>query len=359
VFNVFEEKELIKELNASPISLAHFDVLCDSVGIKQHAIHGVPLLESGYTVDDNARALIGMLDFGELFQKERALPYCLRFLSFMNFMQQPSGWFRNTLSFNRSFEDSGGSQDCFGRSVWACGKTVNSWLQLNHRLNAEKMLEKAFPLALKLEEPRPIAFSLLGLAEMAKARPKEEKWREGIELLGLRLVELFEENSGKGWQWFEDVLTYDNARMCQAMFLGFEATGRKRFLEVGEKSFGFLVEKTLKGEMFEPVGQDGWFPREGKKALFDQQPIEAGAMVQAATQAFFATANDDYKRIALTCFNWFFGGNKLGAAVYDKKTGACFDGITPEEVNLNQGSESLLEFLLARFCIERMKRQKI
>lgn len=359
MYSVIEEKELLKELKSSPINLAHFGVLCDSVGLKQHAIHGVPLLESGYTMDDNARGLVAMLEYGSLFGADEARPYCLRFLSFMNFMQLQSGWFRNTLSFDRSFEDLGGSDDCFGRAVWACGKAVNSWLEKNHRLNAEKMLEKALPLAHKLEESRPVAFTLLGLAEAAEAQPEEPVWRQGIGLLGSRLVEMFEANSGGEWQWFDDIMTYDNARMCQALFAAFSATGSKRFLDVAKKSFSFLQEKTLQDEMLVPVGQDGWLPRGGSKALFDQQPIEAGSMVQAATQAFFATADDSYKGLALTCFNWFFGGNNMGIRLYDKNTGACFDGLTPKEVNLNQGAESLVEFLLARLCIERLHRQKI
>lgn len=359
MYNVIGEKELLGTAKLSPVNLGYLNQLCDSIGVRQHAIHGIPLLESGYTVDDNARALIAMLDFGELFQKETARPACIRFLSFMNLMQMPDGWFRNTLSLDRRFADSGGSADCFGRGVWSCGRTVNSWLGENHRINARKMLQKALPFVPRLSDPRPIAFALLGLCEFAKAEPKKIELFETLEQLGLTLTEMFELNSGQGWQWFEDILTYDNARMPQAMFAAFQASGNKRFLEVAEKSFGFLEEKTLEGEMFVPVGQDGWFPKEGIKALFDQQPIEAAAMVQAATAGFFATSNDDYKKIALTCFNWFFGGNSLGAALYDKKTGACFDGLTPKEVNLNQGSESLVEFLLARFCVESLKREKI
>ncbi len=356
---MIEEKELLEALRLSPVKLLHLERLSDSVGLRQHAIHGVPLLESGYTVDDNARALIAMLDFGELFQREGARSHCVKFLSFLNFMQMQSGWFRNTLRFDRRFSETGGSGDCFGRAVWACGRAVNSWLDENYRTNARKMLQKALPLVSQLSDPRPVAFAMLGLCEFAKAEPKKIEVFETIEQLGLTLTGMFELNSNQEWQWFEDILTYDNARMPQAMFAAFQASGNKRFLQVAEKSFRFLEEKTLEGEMFVPVGQDGWFPKEEEKALFDQQPIEAAAMVQAATAGFFATSNDDYKKTALTSFNWFFGGNKLGASLYDKKTGACFDGLTPKEVNLNQGSESLVEFLLARFCVEKMRRQKI
>lgn len=356
---MIEEKELLEALRLSPAKLLHLERLSDSIGLRQHAIHGVPLLESGYTVDDNARALIAMLDFGELFQREVARSHCVKFLSFLNFMQMQSGWFRNTLRFDRRFAEIGGSDDCFGRAVWACGRAVNSWLDENNRLNAEKMFDRAFPFVEGLQETRPIALALLGLAEMARAKPGKSALLETIDSLAGRMVELFELNSDSEWQWFDDILTYDNARMPHAMFSSFQVTGKKRFLQVAEKSFAFLTKASIEEEMFVPVGQDGWFPKQGEKALFDQQPIEAGAMVQAAAAGFFATSNDDYKKTALTSFNWFFGGNKLGAALYDKRTGACFDGLTPKEVNLNQGAESLVEFLLARFCVEKMKRQKI
>ncbi len=357
--NVISEKELLREARLSPINLNYFEMLCDSIGMRQHAIHGVPLLTSGYTMDDNTRALIAMLDFGEMFQKPAARATSVKFLSFMNLMQMPNGWFRNVLSLDRRFEDSEGSGDCFGRALWACGRAVNSWLDDNYRINAKKMFEKAFPHALKLYDPRPAAISLIGLCEYAKADPAKDGLESAIEELAGRLVGMFEACSDQKWQWFEDILTYDNARLPHALFAAFEFSGKKRFLDVAEKSFSFLESKTIEGEMFVPVGQDGWFPKEGEKALFDQQPIEAGAMVQAATEAFFATSNDDYKKTAVNCFNWFFGGNSLGAALYDKRTGACFDGLTPKEVNLNQGAESLLEFLLARFCIERLRRQNM
>ncbi len=356
---MIEEKELLEELRISPVNLSYLETLSDSVGMRQHAIHGIPMLESGYTVDDNARALVALLDFGDLFKKERARGECVRYLSFLNFMQKPNGWFHNVLLFNRQFENERGSADCFGRALWASGRAANSWLAENHKINAKKMFYKALPWVQGLEDSRPVAFSIIGLAEMLKADGNNRVLLEKIEFLAEKMFCFFAENSSENWKWFEDILTYDNARLPKAMFAAFHATGRKDFLDVAEKSFWFLARQTVKGEMFEPVGQNGWFPKGGQKALFDQQPIEAASMVQAATAGFFATNNKDYKKIALTCFNWFFGGNKLGAALYDKKTGACFDGLTPKNVNLNQGAESLVEFLLARFCIERMKRQKI
>lgn len=358
-YNVVGNKELLEAIELSPLSLAHFELLCDSVGIRQHAIHGIPMLESGYTVDDNARALVAMLDFGELFDKKQAGQQSIKFLSLLNFMQLPSGWFRNLLSFDRRFLDEGGSDDSFGRAVWAAGKAVNSWLGENSRINAQKMLEKALPFVDNLEEPRSISFSLLGLVEFARVFPEKEWLFEKIGVCAEKLVAMLEKNSDAEWQWFEDTLTYDNARMPQALFAAFQATGNQRFLDAAEKSFSFLSKCTIKGELFEPVGQNGWFPKGGKKAVFDQQPIEAASMVQAATAGFFATSDEEYKKAALVSFSWFFGGNRLGAALYDKETGACFDGLTFKEVNLNQGAESMLEFMLARFCIERMKRQKI
>ncbi len=354
-----KEKGFLLEAELLPVKLEHFESMCDSIGMKQHALHGVPLLESGYTLDDNARALVAMLEFGELFDKSLAGPYCLRFLSFIKHMQLENGWFRNLLSIDRRFLDEGSSGDCFGRAMWGLGKAANSWLPLSQRTHARKMLDRSLEWVPLLEDARPIALTLVGLDEFAKAHPERNELSQEISGLGEKLVAMYEASAGPGWKWFEDALTYDNARMPQALFSAFQATGNKRFLSVARESFGFLEQKTVVGEMFLPVGQDGWFPRQGKKALFDQQPIEAASMVQAASQAFFITADDDYARTALNCFNWFFGGNRLGASLYEKETGACFDGLTPKEANLNQGAESLVEFLLARFCIERLKRQKI
>jgi hypothetical protein len=356
---VAKEKNFLLEAELLPVKLDHFSSLCDSIGMKQHALHGVPLLDSGYTLDDNARALVAMLDLGELFDRDAARPYCVRFLSFLNHMQLETGWFRNLLGIDRGFLDSGGSGDCFGRAMWALGKAANSWLPFNQRTHARKMLDKSLEQVPFLEDARPIALTLIGLDEFAKAHPERNELSGEISALGKKLVSLYEENSESEWKWFEETLTYDNSRIPQALFAAFQATGNKRFLGVARESFAFLKRKTFADEMFVPVGQDGWFPRGGEKALFDQQPIEAASMVQASTQAFFVTTDDDYARTALACFNWFFGGNSLGASLYEKETGACFDGLTPKEVNLNQGAESLVEFLLARFCIERMKRQKI
>ncbi|MCK4883684.1 MAG: hypothetical protein KAS30_02320 [Candidatus Diapherotrites archaeon] len=354
-----EEKELLEELRLSPVNLSYLETLSDDLGMRQHAIHGIPMLKSGYTTDDNARALVALLDFGDMFKKERANGECVKYLSFLNFMQKPNGWFHNMLLFNRQFGDEKGSADCFGRTLWASGRAANSWLVENHRTNAKKMFYKALPWVQELYDSRPVAFSIIGIAEMLKSGENKPVLLESIELLAEKMCGFFAENNVEDWNWFEDILTYDNARLSQAMFAAFQATGRKDFLKVAEKSFWFLTKQTIKGEMFEPVGQDGWFPKDGEKALFDQQPIEAASMVQTATAGFFTTSNDEYKKVALTCFNWFFGGNKLGAALYDKKTGACFDGLTPKNVNLNQGAESMVEFLIARFCIEKMKRQKI
>jgi len=354
-----EEKELLEELRLSPVNLSYLETLSDNLGIRQHAIHGIPMLKSGYTVDDNARALIALLDFGDLFRKERVRGECVKYLSFLNFMQKPNGWFHNMLLFDRQFGDERGSADCFGRALWASGRATNSWLVENHRTNAKKMFYRALPWVQELEDLRPIAFSIIGIAEMLKAGENKPVLLENIEFLAEKMKGFFVENNVENWKWFENILTYDNARLPQAMFAAFQATGRKDFLEVAEKSFLFLTKQTVNGEMFEPVGQNGWFPKNEKKALFDQQPIEAASMVQAYTAGFFATNNEGYKKTALTCFNWFFGGNKLGTALYDGKTGACFDGLTPESANLNQGAESLVEFLIARFCIERIKRQKI
>ncbi len=150
-------------------------------------------------------------------------------------------------------------------------------------------------------------------------------------------------------------MTYDNARIPHAIFLAFESTKDKRFLDAAERSFQFLVGKTIDNGVFVPIGQDGWFPKGGAKALFDQQPVEAGGITEAAIAGFNATGKDSYRQSAIVAFEWFLGRNIGSAPLYDETNGACFDGLTKEGPNKNQGAESAISYLMARLAVEELK----
>jgi uncharacterized protein YyaL (SSP411 family) len=173
-----------------------------------------------------------------------------------------------------------------------------------------------------------------------------------IQRFGNSIVQCFEKHSASGWRWFEGILSYCNARVPQALFEAYRVTGDKRFLRTALRSFDFLCGKTFLRSTFVPIGQDGWCRPSGVRALFDQQPVEAGAMTEAAMSAYTATGERRFKRIALNSFNWFFGNNLTGETVYNAENGGVFDGIAQNTINENQGAESLLSYLLARLSLE-------
>lgn len=340
-----------------PMDLSHLKTMMDNTGVLQHATHGIPCFKSGYTTDDNARALIVILQSQEIFGNQETEPLAITCLSFLQYAHMPNGLFHNFVSFDRRFLDKEDSGDSFGRAVWACGYTLCSGLNPNMKGAAKKMIDEAMPQAMLLEDPRPIAFVIMGLHYYLKAFPKQPGVFEKILALGEKLLCMLEQNSDSEWVWFENILTYCNARIPQALFLAFDSTKDNRFLEAAEKSFGFLLSKTINKGIFAPVGQNGWFPKGGEKACFDQQPIDAGSTVEAAVSAFNTTGNTKYVEAAYCAFKWFFGGNIHGLNVYDSARGACFDGLVSDGVNLNQGAESTLTFILARMTLENIMMQ--
>ncbi|MBN2067956.1 MAG: glycosyltransferase [Candidatus Diapherotrites archaeon] len=349
---VFEQEEL------PAIDLGYFNRMTDGTGMLQHSTHSVPCFKTGYTTDDNARALVAVLWLKGFFPKAQIEELAIRYLAFIHYCQKEDGTFHNHVSFDRRFLDEQGSWDCFGRVLWACGFALSSSLNENIKAVAKKIIDEAMPHIALLNDPRPIAFALMGVHFYSKARPEQQDLVEKASRLGMKLVSLLEENSSPGWAWFEDILTYCNARMPQALFLAFESTGEKRFLEAAEKSYAFLKGKTFDSGMFVPVGQDGWLPSQGEKALFDQQPIEAGCMAEAALAAFNSTGKRIYAEDALVSFQWFLGKNTLKEPLFDSTMSACFDGLTKEAPNFNQGAESTIAFLMARLAVEELIRKE-
>ncbi len=340
------------------VDLLRLKAMTDYTGMLQHSTHAVPCFKEGYATDDNARALIAVLRFQRLFPERAAEAESLArtYLSFMHYTQTENGLFHNFVSFDKRFMEEQTSWDCFGRALWAAGFAVNSGLDENLKALAKKMIDDAMPNVITLQDCRPAALALMGIHHYFKAKPEQLDLLEKINALGNKLLSMLGQNSSAEWQWFEEILTYSNAIMPHALFLAFDSTKDEHFLHAAEQTYSFLRGKTIEGDMFVPVGQNGWLPRGGQKALFDQQPIEAGSMADAALTAFNLTGKREYAEDAFIAFNWFLGKNLLGKAVFDSSTGACFDGLTAQGPNLNQGAESTIAFLFARLAMEELMR---
>jgi hypothetical protein len=224
-------------------------------------------------------------------------------------------------------------------------------------MTAKEIFDKSLIWASRSGSPRTHAFAILGLYHYAKAFPQDKNPPLNVIHLADRLCEAYRHESTSSWQWFEPYLTYANPRLPQALFRAYQTTGKQDCLHIAEKTFEFLAANAIIQDVYQPVGNRFWHRRGGERALYDQQPIEASCMVEAASTAFQATGKEIYSEIARTAFEWFMGKNSKKVVVYNPATGGCYDGITPEGLNRNQGAEAGLSYLLARLEMEILNKE--
>lgn len=328
-----------------PLRLDHLVRLTDSVGIFQHAIYTLPDPHRGYTLDDNARAFIVALKHHRWNGDSLSLSLACRYLAFIRYAQTSDGRFLNFLPFDRRWREETGSPDSNGRALCALGYGVRYAPEPGLRDAARLLLERALPQATRLTSPRAIAFAILGLAEA----------RLGLDLVqrfANELARLFEHHANADWQWFEPYLTYSNATLPQAMFIAGELLNNDRYTMIAHRSLDFLIGVLFQGDILDLIGQRGWYPQNGERARFDQQPVDAACAVEALLVARRIVGEPRYGELAERALEWFYGRNCSHLALYDPETGGCYDGLTPEGVNRNQGAESTIAHLLARLLIE-------
>jgi glycosyltransferase involved in cell wall biosynthesis len=332
------------------LKLSHLCRMTDSTGIFQHAVFSVPNFSEGYCTDDNARAFILAVMFGELGEGSECLPAmantCLAFLH--HAFDLKTKRFHNHMSFDRRWLDAQGSEDCQGRALWALGVGVGRSPSRNFQMMAGQLFALALPAFTEFTSPRAWAFGLIGIHEYLRRLGGDSVVNQTRELLTTRLMELFEAHARPDWQWFEDELSYDNAKLAHALILSGRATGQQAVFERGLEALRWLTELQMseKGH-FRPIGSNGFYRRGGTRANFDQQPIEAHATVSACLEAYRATSDTWWHEQAQRAFDWFIGWNDLGLELYSPETGGCRDGLHVDRVNGNQGAESTLACLLS------------
>ena len=334
-----------------PLKLDHLERLTDGTGILQFARFGVGDPHSGYTTDDNTRALIvaARLPHGPV--RKRLVSTYLRFLLYA---QRPDGTLAHEVSYERSPSQLAVSDDGFGRCLWACGEVVASDLPEAMKGAAASIFQRALPHLADIRHPRGWANAIQGLAlwtsHMDAGMVSDAAARCAEDLLSR-----FEMPSVTEWVWFEDILTYEPGRLPLGLLYAAALTRDTRYLEAGERVLAFLertlYEATPAGRIFSAIGNRGWYRRGGPRAVYDQQPIDASSMVEAAAAAAVMTRNPRYRLLARDAFAWFLGANTLGMPLYNPETGGCHDGLTPQGVNLNAGSESTICYLIARLTV--------
>jgi glycosyltransferase involved in cell wall biosynthesis len=345
----------IKTLDEQPgqlpeLKLDHLFRMSDSTGIFQHASFTVPNFAEGYCTDDNARALVLALMLQKLGQgSPRLAAQAAAYAAFLNHaFDRQRGRFRNFMSFDRHWLEEVGSEDCQGHALWALGLCVAQAGQGSFQMLAAELFEQALPVAVEFTSPRAWAFTLIGIDEYLRRLSGDRRANQIRESLTAKLTQRFADAATGDWQWFEDVVSYTNAKLPHALILSGRCLGNGAMLELGLKTLRWLVKiQTSEAGSFRPVGSNGFYPRGRERALFDQQPIEAQATVSACIEAYHATSDLFWVAEARRAFEWFLGRNDLGMALYDAGTGGCRDGLHVDRLSQNQGAESTLAFLLA------------
>jgi glycosyltransferase involved in cell wall biosynthesis len=328
--------------------LDHLRRLTDDTGLLQHAVFATPWRLHGYTTDDNARALRFVVRYHALFQDDSVLSMATTYMAFLLDALDPlTNRFRNEMGYDRRWIDEVGSEDCQGRALAALADALV--LAPNDAISgiAMELFGKALQPLASFTSPRAWAWVILGCDRYLKRFGGAREVRELRQEMSRRLIRLFDENATPEWPWCEPKLTYDNARLCKALIVGEKVTSPEGTLNASLHSLQWLLDiQTDPGTAgLSLIGNQGWFERGKKKVRFDQQPIEAGALLSACHEALKATGDRKWYEAMRRCYMWFMGANDLSVPLVNFTTHGCHDGLQRNGVSQNQGAESTLSWL--------------
>jgi len=348
---VVKKETIIDPLILPPFSLAHIKRLTDDTGIIQHAKFGIPNLKEGYCLDDNARALLMVLMTYRQTKDSFALDLSPIYMSFIHYMQNKDGSFRNFLSFSRNFLDEVGSEDCFGRTIWALGYLLGNAPNDAYYQTGKLMFFEAAPNFETLQSIRSIANTMIGISYYLRSNPSDDGMTERLRNFAIVLTKHYENNKTNDWKWFEPLLAYDNGILPLALLHAAQILNDDKITEVALSTMNFLTNVTLRDGYLSIVGNKEWYKKDGERSMFAQQPIDAMAMVLMYHQAFHLTKDKEYLNKLYTSFMWFLGENDLRMSLYDFETKGCCDGFENYGVNRNQGAESSLAYLISHLTV--------
>jgi hypothetical protein len=324
--------------------LDHVRTLTDDVGIIQHARENVPDRSTGYCTDDVARALIVMFMRLQHVADDEALRLAATYLAFLYDARLADGRFHNFMSYGRTWLDEVGTHDSCGRAMWSLGYAARFAPRETWRRVSAQLLDRTLACVDWLEYARAQSYAMLGIAHALHADATPAR-RSALKSLAQSLAARYEREHDRSWEWFEPQMTYDNARLPEALLRAGLALEDHRLLAIGRSTLQFLERTVFEDGIFVPIGNDGWFRRGGPRARFAQQPLEAAAMVDAEVAAFDAFGNPAHRTLAESAAAWYDGKNLLGVAM--AHGGGCYDGLEADGPNVNMGAESTLAYLAA------------
>lgn len=325
--------------------LEHVLTLSDDVGIIQHASDNVPNRSTGYCTDDVARAFMVALQYQLLDPSESvAERLASTYLSFLQHAQRDDGRFHNFMSYERTWLDDVGTQDSNGRAAWALGFGMRYAADERWRTGCRRMFERYVTTIDDLTYPRSKAYTAIGLSHaVASGEGDTDAFARALDRLAADLLELYRANGDDAWEWFEDFMTYDNARLCEALLLGGMAMHRTPWIATGLRTFSFYTSVTIENGVYVPIGNEGWYFRGGPRARYAQQPLEAAALVDAAAAATEAGGDPAHRAAMLVGLEWFHGRNSRSVSLV--RGGGCADGLEERGASENMGAESTLAYL--------------
>jgi glycosyltransferase involved in cell wall biosynthesis len=345
------EESILDPSILPPFLLDHIKRMTDDTGIIQHAKFGIPNLKEGYCLDDNARALLMVLMAYKQMKHPLALDLLPIYLSYIHYMQNEDGTFRNFLSFRRDFLDEQGSEDSFGRAIWALGYLLGNAPNDAYFQSGKEIFFAASPNFEKLLSIRSIANAIIGICYYLSSSPNDEAMTERLRSLAWKLVNQYKEQRSENWHWFEDLLAYDNAILPLSLLHAAGILNDEVVTSTAMESLEFLSAITMKEGSFSPVGNENWFVKGNSNSAFAQQPLDALAMVLMFHQAFHLTKDKSWLNKLYISFMWFLGENDLRMSLYDFETKGCCDGLESYGVNRNQGAESTLSYLISHLSV--------
>ncbi|MCX6731995.1 MAG: hypothetical protein NTV98_00465 [Candidatus Roizmanbacteria bacterium] len=344
-----------------PLKLDHLLRMTDEFGMFQFASGTTPNKDFGYTLDDNARALIVCSWLIQNDNKKELEGLITIYFNFVKKCLQTDGTFINYIDFNGKVPSKQNTnenlEDVQGRVLWALAEVImNTKLPLPLRNEAEKLFLISFKQSHNFTHLRAQAFAIKAFALAQKKVPSSRKELfETIKKYADNLVNSFKKNSEGSWVWFENKLTYNNGILPESLFIASELIKESEYGEVGEKTLRFLIGITYIDDKYVPIGNSQWYEKNKIRSMFDQQPEDPASIILVLYQAYKHTGNTEYKKLALQCFGWFLGDNTLGLPLYDNITFGCHDGLNKNGVNRDQGAESLISYLMSHYIVQTLK----
>ncbi|MDD5458809.1 MAG: glycosyltransferase [Phycisphaerae bacterium] len=341
----------ISAVELPELKFDHLKKLTDDTGLYQHAKFTVPDRSFGYCTDDNARALIVTSKYYSQYADQQALDMFDIYLSFLLYAQNEDGSVRNFMNFDRTWMKKEPDTDALGRFLWALGHIISEPPSPYYLSIIKDRFDRSAALVEKTEHPHNMAYAILGMASYLEQFPGASDIKRLLTIAADNLAKWYKNYAADDWQWFYKKLTYDNAVLPNAMYTAAAALNDDKYLGIAEKTAVFLLSETFNGSHFSFIGCNGWYEKGKKKTKFDQQPIEAAGTILMLKSAYNASKNKEYIRIQRKAFDWFLGGNDIHMPLYDFKTKGCCDAIMQGGININQGAESTVSFLLGLLAI--------